>query len=477
MNKRLITALALVGVLTISSCKKFLEITPQETFTSEIATSSVDGLTKTVTGAFNQLQSGNLYGGGIVANSELLGDFVSADPIADYSLNQLRTRQMDANNSQSGGLWGSAYRAIYIANVVLQALPNFQSQNPSQCQLLKGECLLIRGAMHFELVRMFALPSGATQGDSHLGVCLELTPGAVNQGQSVPRSTVAQCYAQIEADLDSAANLLPSGQSNGETFVTQSIAQAFLMRVYFTQHNYNQAYYYANQIVTSGLYQLNPTVGLTDTSSSTGGNTAPPETIFQMISTLPLNLTNGVLIGRFRWFPLAPAQCYMSHYFDPYYKSDSAAGGHTWKELYRRAPDGQGTGIYYYWCNKYNNADMNITVIRYAEVLLTRAECEVQLGMSAGSVQNDLNAVRQRDGLLPDNTTTNPAALLNEVRSERDFELAAEGDRFYEIKRRQISFYSPESGQQFAWNSPQLVYPIPLQEVQENKNMVQNPGY
>ena len=473
MNKKLIIVLLVSSAMTISSCKKFLEITPQETFGSNIAVSSLDGLTKTTTGAFAQLTSSNIYGGGIVANSELMADFVSCDPIADYSLNQFRTRQLDADNSQSGGLWGDAYRAIYIANVVLQNLPNFQAQNPAQCQLLKGECLFIRGAMHFELLRMFAQPSGFTSNDSHLGVCLELTPGAVNSGQNVPRSTVAQCYAQIEADLDSAANNLPA-YGGGNFFVTQGAAQAFLMRVYFTQHNYQQALNWANIIVNSGLYSLNPTVGAIDSVSGPNGSTG--ETIFQVLGNPPTNLVNNVLIGRFRVLALTPAQCYMAPAFTPYFEADSAAGGlRTYPQLLFATSDVDGPS--YYYCQKYNLANINMTVIRYAEVLLTRAECNVQLGNSASSVLADVNQIRVRGGLLPDNTTSNSTALLNEVRAQRDLELAVEGDRFYEIKRRQTGFVSPESGVYFAWNSPQLVYPIPLQEVQENKYMVQNPGY
>ena len=474
MNKKLISMFALAVVLTVSSCKKFLEITPQETFTSVIATSSLDGLTKTVTGAFNQLQSSNLYGGGIIANSELLADFVTTNPIADYSLNQLRTRQMDANNAEGGGLWADGYRAIYIANVVLQALPNFQSQNPSQCQLLKGECLFIRGAMHFELLRMFAQPSGFTQGDSHLGVCIQLTPGTVNQGQSVPRSTVAQCYAQIQTDLDSAAALLPATAS-GNVFVSQGAAQAFLMRTYFTKHNYAAAKAIADLIVNSGQYQvLGTTVGEIDSVS--GVNASTPETIFQDISTSPLSVANGVLIGRFRYLPLSPPVYYMSQYFAPYYKADSAAGGYRWKTLFRAAPYGQG-GPREYFCKKYDQPYMNITVLRYAEVLLTRAECLAQTGGSVTEIQGDLNQVRERAGLLPDNTTSDYPTLITEIRAQRDMELACEGDRLYEIKRRQTGFYSPESNTYYAWNSPQLIYAIPLQEVLENKNMVQNPGY
>lgn len=474
MNKRIICIAVIFAMLTISSCKKFLEITPQETFTSTIATSSIDGLSKTVVGAFSQLQSGNLYGGGIIANSEMLGDFVSCDPIADYSLNQLRTRQMDANNAQGGGLWSDAYRAIYICNVVLQALPNFQAQNPTQCQLLKGECLFIRGAMHFELLRMFAQPSGFTSDDSHLGVCIQLLPGAVNQGQDVPRSTVAQCYAQIEADLDSAYTLLPAA-AGGNIFASSGAAAAFMTRVYFTQHNYQQALNWSNIVIGNYGYALNDSV--TTIYNAVGVTGITPETIFQDVSNIASqSYANGTLIGRFRWLPVAPATCYMSKNFNPYYQADSASGGSRWKDLYRHSSDGVG-GPKYYWCQKYTNSSANVTVVRLAEMLLTRAECNAQLGNSASTVLGDVNLVRVRAGLLPDNTTSGQQALLNLVRAERDYELAAEGDRLYEIKRRQINFYSPESGQLFTWNSPQLIYAIPLQELLENKNMVQNPGY
>ena len=55
-------------------------------------------------------------------------------------------------------------------------------------------------------------------------------------------------------------------------------------------------------------------------------------------------------------------------------------------------------------------------------------------------------------------------------------ELAMEGDHYFEVKRRKGSFNTPGAGV-LQWNAPTMIYPIPQQEVQENKNMVQNPGY
>lgn len=469
MNKKIISLILISALMWLGACKKFLNVQPQFEFTSTIATSSLDGLAKTTIGAFNSLQSGNLYGGGIIANSELLADFISADPIADYGLAQLRSREMNAYNTQSGPMWSSAYYSIYVANVVLQYLPKYASQNPPQAQLLKGECYFIRGIMHFELLRMFAEPSGYTPNDSHLGVPLQLVPSTISTGQSTGRSTVRQCYTQIESDLDSAVAYLPASP---QTIASKAAAEAFLMRVYFTQHMYQQALAYADSVINTPGLALNDSV--TTIYNTTGANWTP-ETVFQCISYSG-DVSNGSLTGRFFWKPVQPAQDYCSSTFAQYLEADSAAGSLRFKELYRRAADGVG-GPRYYWTTKYNDLTMSVTIIRLAEVYLTRAECEAQLGMPDAMVRSDYNKTRVRAGLLPDNTTSGQTALLNALRGERDMELAMEGDRFFEIKRRQISFIAPESGNYYDWNSPELVYPIPEQEIQQNPNMVQNPGY
>ena len=331
--------------------------------------------------------------------------------------------------------------------------------------------------MHFELLRLFAQPSGYTSDDSHLGVPIVLVPGDITHGQTIPRSTVAQCYAQITTDLDSAIANLPAADP---VFVSKTGAQAFLTRVYFTQNKFQQAYDMATTVVgnagpttdSAGL------VALYGENVSAGGTSATnSETLFQCLGVNG-DYVNGTCWGRFTWIPFHPAPCYMASAFTPYYRADSASGGFRWKLGFRTGTvSGGSTGGRVYWCNKYSSKYSSITVIRLAEIYLDRAECAAQLGMSDGSVRNDLNMIRTNRGLIADNSTSGAQALINAVRAERDMELAVEGDRFFEIKRRKISFTAPETGELFQWNSPALVWPIPLQEVRQNPNMVQNPGY
>ena len=80
----------LIILLSVSlfSCEKHLEIVPDYKFPAELATSNLDSLEKITNGTFNQLQSSNLFGGGLIANSELLADNWDVPPISSFSLNQ-----------------------------------------------------------------------------------------------------------------------------------------------------------------------------------------------------------------------------------------------------------------------------------------------------------------------------------------------------------------------------------------------------
>ena len=83
--------LYIILIVMFFGCEKYLEKIPDYKFPSELATSNLDSLESITNGIFNQLQSGNLFGGGLIANSELLSDNWDAPPISSFSLNQILT--------------------------------------------------------------------------------------------------------------------------------------------------------------------------------------------------------------------------------------------------------------------------------------------------------------------------------------------------------------------------------------------------
>ena len=60
---------------------------------------------------------------------------------------------------------------------------------------------------------------------------------------------------------------------------------------------------------------------------------------------------------------------------------------------------------------------------------------------------------------------------LEYILNERRRELAFEGFRIHDIKRLQDSVST------FAYDAPELVFPIPQREIVANPNLVQNEGY
>ncbi len=436
----------------VYGCDNYLEVIPEYKLPAESATSHIDSLQKITVGAFNQLQSGNLYGGGLIANSELLSDNWNASPISDFSLNQLRTRDMNTYNGAANGLWSDGYRAINMANIVLDFLPIYQDQNQTLANLLKGECLFIRAVCHFEMLRMFAFPANYTSDNSHLGIPIRLSPGSANEEQNNQRSTVEEVYQQIIYDLQQSVNFLPE---NKLTRVSKWAAMAFLAKVYFQKNDFSNCISWSDQIINSGQFNLNTTV---NEIYNLSGWSFSDETIFQIIN-IPEDNSNGTLTGRL--------------------KSNSVTYSSNFSDAISNQDDFRITNLYTFlsvpYLKKYSNTAMNITVVRLSEILLSRAECKLMLDYPHESVFEDLNLVRERAGLPSDDTCDDHDELLNLIRQERNVELGFEGDRFHEVKRYQGTFES-ELGT-FEWNDPKLVYPIPQQEMDQNENMVQNPTY
>jgi hypothetical protein len=148
--------------------------------------------------------------------------------------------------------------------------------------------------------------------------------------------------------------------------------------------------------------------------------------------------------------------------------------------------------------------------IRYAEVLLMLAEAEARNGSGVSTRAIDLlNAVRNRAVTDPVNHYTaasfaDKKALLQAILDERRIEFLAEGKRWGDIHRLAVdSDFSPggipakmtfanalfstyncttppvliKGVQAIPYNDFRFLWPIPLEEVQQNPNIDQNPGY
>ena len=155
------------------------------------------------------------------------------------------------------------------------------------------------------------------------------------------------------------------------------------------------------------------------------------------------------------------------------------------------------------WIEKYvkkNKSDAtaasvnNNRILRLADVILLQAEATVQSGGSTIDAIKLINSVRERarkmvvNGTSPsalDESTTDRNKIMQWVMDERLRELAAEGQRWFDIRRWAIggtitldnAFFSSTNPGKMSYAPKYLYFPIPYSEIDKNKNITPTPDY
>jgi starch-binding outer membrane protein, SusD/RagB family len=455
--KNIILLFMLGSLVLVQSCTKKLELEPKQSIDASTALTTATDVEAAVIGAYSILAGGALYG----TNLLLMPDLQAAENYAAWrgtfqGQRQISLKNMTRDNSEASRTWIAAYRAINMANIVL-ANTNVVKDADMKDQL-EGEALFIRGIMHFELVRFFAKPWGATASNDHKGIVIKTKPTYTEEPVE-GRASVKAVYDQVIADLTAAAAKLPDTRDGIRA--DRYVALAFLARVYLQQSDYAKALQAANTVIQSGNYEMNADVieafkkDLTDESiweieqdvqNNAGTSNDGMATFYASLPGIGradvrvdagfINTYNSADLRKTEW----------------YYLGSGA----------RPAPN--------QYTAKWTTFEQNLPIIRLAEMYLIRAECNLRLGTSVGDTPaNDLAQVRNPDRVgLP--VIANPT--LADVLQERIFELAFEGVRIHDIKRLRGS-----TGV-FAWDNDKLVFPIPQREVDASRNVIeQNPGY
>jgi len=138
------------------------------------------------------------------------------------------------------------------------------------------------------------------------------------------------------------------------------------------------------------------------------------------------------------------------------------------------------------------NSPINFPIIRYADVLLMLAECYNQTGDQTKAVTL-INQVRTRAGMPGLNSgatwlvATTKDQVFARIQQERAVEFAAEGLRYYDLKRWGL-LVSKTNGQverdilgtkidTKACADKNYLWPIPQKEIDMNSGLTQNPGW
>lgn len=387
-----------------------------------------------------------------------------------------------ASNSIVEYAWQGAYRTIYECNLFLQGIDGALASQVLTQEEYSGyaaEAKFIRAVVYLYTLNLWGQMYVAES--ANLGVPLILTPydggSAFTEAPKNSRSTIDQCYGQIISDLTYAeTNLKPSWDDDysDRARATISAAQAMLSRVYLYTGDNDKAIAYADKLIpadnATGKYSLDNSV--VDIFAS-------PETSSEIIFFVAMNNTDNPNTNN------ALGQHYGA----------SARADITVSEMYQNllsANDSRKTkgllskdGAVY--CNKYQKKSADwAPIIRYAEVLLNKAEALVKKNkdIDATSVKllSEIHSRSEADKTYSTTDFNSSEQLLNEILLERRRELAFEGHASFDLFRNKKGITAGRGGA----NVPAIEYPsnyfalpIPSYDVEKAGAdvLIQNKGY
>lgn len=456
------TLWVLAGTLLFSSCSKELDLEPRQSINADEALDSYDKLENALTGAYDGIQSGNSYGQAIIQLNELLADNIHwQGSLTSYT--EVAEKLINTSNDEASGLWIQSYDIINRSNRVIDKINENSLSGgtyDANKDRMKGEALFLRGITYFELTRFFSQPLN----DGETGENTEAVPlilhgvSTVEQAKHFPqRDNAKACYEQVITDLTAAAELLPA--TNGDRATTWA-AKAILSRVYMALNNYEMAGKMADDVIKSAQYDLMPNVMTFITTKNS------QESIFEVQMRTSDNLGGQNASLADYWSPAERGEISIPEAVVNRYTTNDN------RRAWFREVDGQ------WYTNKYTDVAANVPVVRYAEILLNRAEA---LAMTTAGVDDEavnmVNKVRERAGI--DNIDPQDHdELVLAIKNERVMELVHEGHLFNDYKRWKKTDIGFSSGNgTLPWNDPRFVFPIPQRERDVNANLSQNTGY
>ena len=410
-------------------------------------------------------------------------------------VNTGRMRQEPAWNYTSTstmGLWSSAYSAILGCNKALTAINEgkFSRNGVSDEQInnIKAENLFLRALAYFDLVRVYAQPYGYIKANGITGVEAMGVPIVLKDDLSArpSRNTVAEVYENliipdlVEAERLMSDSYVRAGVKDVVATVTKPVIQALMARVYLHHEDWQLAADYATKVIKNGRFRL--LSGDRFVSMWDGSVDVAPQSGSEIIFEVYVSQSDGSRSDLGDYLT-APEVAGGAGYGDVRVSNDLI-------DLYD-ATDVRLTGLTktnsrypgYRWSTKYPGkggllAYNNVPVLRISEMYLIRSEA-IYRGATVSGVTaiDDLNRVATNR-----NAEAYATVTLDNLFEESRKEFLFEGHIFFDMKRLQKSLVRTDYDldplmKNIDFPSYRWALPIPENDILNNKNMDQNPGY
>ena len=481
------------AVLGLLSCTEMLDMTPTDRVSNKIMWETTENAEWAVNSVYSYVYD-------VLANQSTVGLTEALTDIMKYGSYNYNSLALipsefaygDASTMTASyvdaymGYWETRYEQIRRTNEAMSNLAEFGKMSEADRTRLNAELRFMRAYLYFDLVKRYRTVIIYDEDLSQISTDKEL-------------SEEPACWDFIQADLDFAALNLPD-KASAKGRLDKGMAYAFQTRAMLYAKRYDAVIAAADEVARLG-YSLEPEYADSYSKSIAEGNV---EAILQYQFSRADDVTHMFDFyytpgGDFTLNKLAgggygtPTQELVESYekssggkpdwepwhaqgvtatppyaeLEPRFHATVLYNGSDWKGRkiepfvgggdgfcewnIEPEPKGRTTTGYYlrkivdetHDVTKYSSGVQPMTVIRYAEVLLNKAEALYETG-EEGLAEDIVNDIRKRVGLPK--VSASGAALMAAIRQERKVEFAFEGLLYWDLRRWGIAHEAYPTG-------------------------------
>lgn len=370
-----------------------------------------------------------------------------------------------------------------------------KSLSATEIKTIKAQGKLFRALVTFDMVRIFgSIPLSTTEAPDITAENI----GEVYKDYFPKQLREEEVYQQIAKDCLDALADAPTNNAANKTLFTKSVARAMLAKVYAEKpiRDYAKVIQYADELAADGfslnanyadLYALNASntdlaqrntrESILEAQFFPGGGNWASWMFGRDLSNYDVNFSWA------KW--VTPSRDLIQTYTNEgdqvrmeqaivYYAAK-------WSNYY--------PANHYPFMFKLRSGLNSIIKLRYADILLLKAEALLmQSSPNLAAAADIIDQIRQRVKLpkLPAGLRSDKEALLEAYLKERCLELAFEGQRWFDLVRlnkvEQVmnAVYAKDPGrkaQLYPFDEKSYRLAVPQSAIDDNPNLVQNPGY
>ena len=438
----LLTAISLSTV----SCTYFLDQKPDNYISDAAVIQTLSSAKAALNGAYHDLASSSYYGGQYFdAGVNLAADNVTWTGSLNYYYD-FDTHQYSAENQLLSYAWYAIYATVNQTNQVINKVTVLNDGSESERRRIIAEATVIRSLAFFDLARTWG----------NIPVVKQAT-SSPTQFDGVKQTKAKDVYQLVVDDVLAIYNDL--SESSDRVHVTRSAADAFLARVYLYLEQWDKAEQYASKVIDNGNYALGTIQDLIDDKETAESiwELAYSSSFTNQQSTYWRSPDQG---GRHEWGPSKELVQLLA---------DPTVGGDR-KAFYQDFSSAQVPDYFVGTLYHRSTLDDDVIIFRLAEQYLIRAEARANQQNVSGAL-SDLNIIRRRANISEIVDVASTQELLNLIADERRVELALEPHRWFDLIR------TGKAESVLGIKTYQTIFPIPYNDIQADKDLVQNDNY